>query len=238
MSVDTRTKGRQVDSYTVRRIDGHEMLLDPDLLKLPVELTITTGGLFGRKLTAAVDGLEQAEDPLGLEIRARLAIEVGEWEEARKYARKLGEADREGVAVLLAGQAAVGEKKWSKADARLPTAIDILGPYSTPRVAEIYREGDKAEEGLKLLRAWVEEEPELADARFDLVVTLCDSARERCPVPPLAKRVIHVGFDDPPELAKQARSEAEALDPYRRVRDEIRSFVKTLGDKGKKERKR
>ena len=56
MSVDTRTKGRKLDSYTVRRIDDHEVLLDPDLLKLPIELTITTGGIFGRGLSAQADG--------------------------------------------------------------------------------------------------------------------------------------------------------------------------------------
>ena len=36
---------------------------------------------------------------------------------------------------------------------------------------------------------------------------------------------VHVGFDDPPRLAKTARSEEEALGHYRRVRDEIRRFV-------------
>ena len=66
MSVGTNTKGRTLDSYTVRRIDGHEMLLDPDLLKLPVTLTITTGGIFGRKLGAAVDGLSGAACPIQL----------------------------------------------------------------------------------------------------------------------------------------------------------------------------
>ena len=66
VSVDARTKGRKLDGYTLRRIEGHEMLLDPDLLKLPVELTITTGGVFGRKLTAAVDGINGAACPIQL----------------------------------------------------------------------------------------------------------------------------------------------------------------------------
>ncbi len=66
MSVGTNTKGRKLDSYTVRRIDGHDMLLDPDLLKLPVELTITTGGVFGRGLSATVDGLNGAACPIQL----------------------------------------------------------------------------------------------------------------------------------------------------------------------------
>jgi len=40
--------------------------------------------------------------------------------------------------------------------------------------------------------------------------------------------VAHVGFDDPPKLAQGAKTEEEALAPYRRVRDEIRAFVETL----------
>jgi len=43
-------------------------------------------------------------------------------------------------------------------------------------------------------------------------------------------RVIHVGFDDPPALARGARTEEDALGHYRRVRDEIRVFVETLPD--------
>jgi arsenate reductase len=37
-----------------------------------------------------------------------------------------------------------------------------------------------------------------------------------------------VGFDDPPRLAKSAKTEAEALAHYRRVRDEIRAFIEML----------
>ena len=69
---------------------------------------------------------------------------------------------------------------------------------------------------------------ELAGCKFDYVVTVCDNAHEHCPIFPCATRVVHVGFDDPPRLAAGARSEAEALSHYRRVRDEIRSFVETL----------
>ena len=68
----------------------------------------------------------------------------------------------------------------------------------------------------------------LAGVAFDLVVTVCDHARETCPVLPGAKRMLHAGFDDPPRLAEAAASEAEALDIYRRVRDEIRDFVRGL----------
>lgn len=67
---------------------------------------------------------------------------------------------------------------------------------------------------------------------FDLVVTVCDKARESCPFFPGARKMIHVGFSDPPALARELAlhggSEKEQLDCYRRVRDEIRAFVETL----------
>jgi arsenate reductase len=63
---------------------------------------------------------------------------------------------------------------------------------------------------------------------FDYVVTVCDHAHETCPIFPGRTKVIHVGFDDPPRLAAEAKNVEEALAHYRRVRDEIRAFVETL----------
>ena len=63
---------------------------------------------------------------------------------------------------------------------------------------------------------------------FDWVITVCGAADERCPVFAGSTRRLHHGFDDPPRLARDARTEDEALVPYRRVRDEIRSFIATL----------
>ena len=67
------------------------------------------------------------------------------------------------------------------------------------------------------------------DVPFDYVVTVCDSAHESCPMWLNGKaRVLHVGFDDPPALARTAKSEDEALGHYRRVRDEIARYVDSL----------
>jgi arsenate reductase len=63
---------------------------------------------------------------------------------------------------------------------------------------------------------------------FDYVVTVCDHARESCPVFPGQAALVHRSFDDPPGLAKSARTEEEILAVYRRVRDEIRGFVAEL----------
>jgi arsenate reductase len=69
---------------------------------------------------------------------------------------------------------------------------------------------------------------ELLDKGIDYVVTVCDHAAEACPRFPGKAKVIHHSFQDPPALAKTAKSEEEVLNIYRRVRDEIRDFVKTL----------
>lgn len=70
--------------------------------------------------------------------------------------------------------------------------------------------------------------PEDIGVEFDVVVTVCDSAHESCPVFPGGARVVHRGFDDPPRLAEGATDDAEALPHYRRVRDAIRAFIETL----------
>ena len=69
-----------------------------------------------------------------------------------------------------------------------------------------------------------------SDIPLDIVVTVCGYAHETCPAFPGPTRVVHVGFDDPPTLAMTAQSEAEALTHYRRVRDEIKTFVENLPD--------
>ena len=56
---------------------------------------------------------------------------------------------------------------------------------------------------------------------FDIVVTVCDNAKETCPFFP-GKRVLHRGFRDPSELRG---SEEEILNGFREVRDEIKEWV-------------
>jgi arsenate reductase (thioredoxin) len=71
---------------------------------------------------------------------------------------------------------------------------------------------------------------ELPEHNFDYVITLCGKANATCPFFPGGAKKVHVGFDDPPALAKDAKTEEEALVHYRRVRDEIRNFVERLPD--------
>ena len=87
-----------------------------------------------------------------------------------------------------------------------------------------------AEAGVDISRHRSKHVREVRDISFDYVITVCDHARESCPLFPRPVKKIHVGFDDPPALAKSAESEEEVLHIYRRVRDEIRAFVESLPD--------
>jgi arsenate reductase len=64
---------------------------------------------------------------------------------------------------------------------------------------------------------------EFAGQEFDYVITVCDNAKERCPVFPGQTRRIHWSFDDP---AAAEGDEAARLAVFRRVRDEIRTRLR------------
>jgi len=85
-----------------------------------------------------------------------------------------------------------------------------------------------AEAGVDISKHTSKHVSDLKAIKFDYVVTVCGNADQACPAIPGNHRRVHVGFDDPPKLAKDAKSDAEALIHYRRVRDEIRAFVERL----------
>jgi arsenate reductase len=69
---------------------------------------------------------------------------------------------------------------------------------------------------------------EVRDIPFDYILTVCDHAHESCPLSPEKTKTMYVGFDDPPRLARNAKSEKEVVDCYRQSRDEIRAFVEEM----------
>jgi arsenate reductase len=64
---------------------------------------------------------------------------------------------------------------------------------------------------------------EFAGQKFDYVITVCDSAREQCPIFPGKTRRIHWSFDDP---ASAEGDEDARLAVFRRVRNEIRERLR------------
>jgi len=70
---------------------------------------------------------------------------------------------------------------------------------------------------------------EMTGRRFEYVITVCDNAREACPVFPSATKQLHWSFEDP---AEATGTEEERVAVFRRVRDAISDrvvdFVRTI----------
>ncbi len=67
---------------------------------------------------------------------------------------------------------------------------------------------------------------EFIGQEFDCVITVCDNANETCPVFPGRTRRIHQSFEDPPAIGTADQMTTLAI--FRRVRDEIRDWMKTF----------
>jgi len=120
-------------------------------------------------------------------------------------------------------QMAEGWARHLKGDAIEPYSAGIETHGLNPLAVRVM-----AEAGVDISQHRSKNVAELKDIAFDHVVTVCDHPHEHCPLFLGKAKIIHVGFDDPPRLARDAKSEDEALAHYRRVRDEIRAFIERL----------
>lgn len=82
-----------------------------------------------------------------------------------------------------------------------------------------------AEDGIDISMHTSNHVDEYLHISFDLVLTVCDHASEQCPIFPGAVKRIHHNFPDP---AKAKGTEEEVMNAFISVRDEIKSFCKTL----------
>ena len=64
---------------------------------------------------------------------------------------------------------------------------------------------------------------EFAGQKFDYVITVCDNAKESCPIFPDGTAMVHRSFEDP---AAFEGSEEERLALFRRVRDGLRRYLR------------
>ncbi|MCB2220448.1 MAG: arsenate reductase ArsC [Bacteroidetes bacterium] len=94
-------------------------------------------------------------------------------------------------------------------------AEDKVNPYAVNVMKEV---------GVDISRQVPESVEKYLAESFDFVITVCDGAREVCPVfTGIVKNRLHIGFEDP---AKARGSEKEILPVYRKVRDQINKAFK------------
>ncbi len=90
------------------------------------------------------------------------------------------------------------------------------------------------ESGVDMAEQYSKHVDEISHEDFDMIITVCDHAAEHCPTVDQYSShhqtpVRHVPFDDPPKLAAAKNNDADALDSYRMVRDQIRDYVASPG---------
>ncbi len=120
-------------------------------------------------------------------------------------------------------QMAEGWARALKGDVIEPYSAGIVAHGQNPKAIQVMREA-----GVDITGQASKTFDSLQGVDLDVVITVCGHADESCPVLPIKTRKVHHGFDDPPKLAKDAKTEEEALAHYRRVRDDIKAYILTL----------
>lgn len=114
----------------------------------------------------------------------------------------------EGLLRHLAGDGRAGEG----------AAMEVHSAGTKPGTVRPEAIAAMAELGIDIRSHWSKHVDTFAGERFDVVMTVCDNAKESCPVFAAGTERVHWSFDDP---AAVAGSEEERLAEFRRVRDEI-----------------
>lgn len=120
---------------------------------------------------------------------------------------------------------AEGWTRFLKGDLYEPYSAGIEKHGLNPNAVKVMSEA-----GVDISNQHSKRVDELGNIRFDLVVTVCGHANENCPYFPNPRKVVHVGFDDPPKLAAGCDNDEAKLNCYRKVRDEIREFVSNIDE--------
>ena len=84
-----------------------------------------------------------------------------------------------------------------------------------------------AEMGIDISKNTSNYADEYANIDFDYVFTVCDNAKEICPIYPKAKQMIHHSFTDP---ADATGTEEEQLKVYIQVRNQLRDYFKAFAE--------
>jgi tetratricopeptide (TPR) repeat protein len=126
---------------------------------------------------AQLDASEQPDAPETLQIRARLAIDQQQWTEGKQVVRKLRGAGEGLAADLLEAEIYLRTDKAARAQPLIDGALQAGGNGPRPRLAAILLDTGRVEEGRRLLEEWVENDPEDADARFQLATYLYQADR-------------------------------------------------------------
>lgn len=134
-------------------------------------------------------------------------------------------SDKKRVLILCTGNSCRSQmaEGWVRHD--LGERVEVFSAGTHPWIVHPMAREVMAEAGVDLSGHASKSVRQFLDEEFDLVITVCDSAREACPAFPRAGKQLHEGIEDPVGLGLDGDEEREA---FRRTRDEIRERIVAL----------
>jgi arsenate reductase len=102
--------------------------------------------------------------------------------------------------------------------------FDVESAGTKPGAVRVEAIAVMAEIGIDITSQRSKHVDEFKGQRFDTIITVCDNAKESCPVFPGEAERVHQNFDDPPPATEG--TEAERFAVFRRVRDELRNYLR------------
>jgi len=117
-------------------------------------------------------------------------------------------------------QMAEGWARYLKSDVIEPYSAGVWPAGVSSRAMKVM-----AEEGVDIASHKSQHVDEFSDVEFDYVITLCDNAKEQCPIFPGDAKLVHRAFNDP---VMMIGTDDQVIAAFRRTRDEIKAFVETL----------
>ena len=126
------------------------------------------------------------------------------------------------ILILCTGNSCRSQMAHSWLESFLQHKAIIFSAGTKPEKVNTYAVKVMLEKNIDISKNTSNHVSEYDDINFDFVITVCDNARELCPVFPNTKRVIHHSFIDPAEATGE---EHIVLEIYRKVRDELKLFL-------------
>jgi arsenate reductase len=132
---------------------------------------------------------------------------------------------RKRVLILCTGNSCRSQmaEGWVRRD--LGDQVEVFSAGTQPSLVHPLAVAVMAEAGVDLSAHRSKSASEFAGQTFDLVVTVCDAAKEACPMFPCAVRQVHESVPDPALAGAEGKA---ALDRFRFVRDLIRERIVPL----------
>ncbi|MBN1795212.1 MAG: arsenate reductase ArsC [Sedimentisphaerales bacterium] len=117
-------------------------------------------------------------------------------------------------------QMAEGWARHLKADVIEAFSAGVCPVGVSQRAAEVM-----AQAGVDISKHYSKHVKDFAGIDFDYVVTVCDNAKEQCPIFPGKCKMIHRNFEDPSFMTG---TEEQIMEAFRKTRDEIRTFIESM----------